>query len=209
MAMSGPILADAIKVGLGFGAHATSAQNLGMANNIVMHIQSGVVNFASGTIVGIAPPSGGPLIDGAGTGGSITLVPATLELAFATTFGVLTPEISGLANAISLHVSSLGTVTFASGTITGVCTNTPLSPGVLIGSGSGGTIVGLSGAVLATAIATGIGQAAPTPQLINMATEIVNHIMGFAVVTLPSVTGTCPAGGGPIIGGAAAGGTIL
>jgi len=209
MAMNPTVLADAIKNGLGFGALPTSGKNTGMAADIVMHVQSGVVNFAPGTIVGTAPPSGGPLIAGAGTGGLITLVPTALASAFAITFGVMTPEIQALATAISSHVSTLGTVTFAPGTITGACSNTPVSPGVLAGAGAGGTIIGLVGAVLAADIASGIGQPGPTPELINMATEITDHIMNFAVVTLPLVTGVCSAGGGPIVAGTAAGGTIL
>lgn len=207
MAMNGATLATAIKGGLGFGALATSAKNLALANAIVAHAQSGVVSFAPGTIVGTAPPSGGPLIAGAGTGGTILLVPSALVSALVSAFGTSTSQIVGLANAISNHIAT-GLVVFAPGTIIGACSNTPVSPGVLAGSGAGGTITGLSGPVLATAITSGIGQGAPTSQVTNMATEIVNHIMSLGVVTLPVVTAVCSAGGGPIVGGTAAGGTI-
>lgn len=209
MAMSGPTLATAIKGGLGFGAMANTAQLSGLAAAIVAHVQTGVVAFLPGTITGTAPPSGGPLIAGAGAGGTIVLVPTALESALVGVFGVSTPEILGMADAISLHVSTLGLVSFASGTITGACSNTPVAPGVLAGVGANGTISGLVAGTLATALAVGIGQPAPTSQLTNMATEIVNHIMNNAVVSLPVVTATCSAGGGPIIAGAAAGGIII
>lgn len=208
MGMSGSTLADAIKSGLGFGAYATSTKNLGLANAIVAHVQTAVVTFAPGTITGTAPPSGGGLIGGAGTNGVIVLVPAALESALVAVFGISTPEILGLADAISLHVSGLGKVTFSSGSITGVCTNTPVAPGTFTGTGSNGHVIGLSGSTLAAAITAGIGQTIPTSQLTNMATEIVNHIMNNAVVTLALATGACSAGGGPIAAGTGSGGTI-
>jgi hypothetical protein len=184
-----------------------------MAADIVSHIQSGIVAFAPGTITGTAPPSGGPLSAGAASGGVITLIPSALTAAFISTFGNNTAEIAGFANAISTHIMS-GTVSFSSGNITGTCTNTPPaptpSPGPLVGgAGSGGKIVGLTGNGLATLIAAGINQSYISPQVLQMSTEIVNHIMDNAEVTLPLVTATCPAGGGSITLGAAAGGTIL
>jgi hypothetical protein len=211
MALNATALATAIKNGLGFGSQPTSTKNINMATDIVTHIKSGTVAFAPGTITGTAPPSGGPLSNGAGSNGTITLVSSALATAFIATFGHNTSQIAGLANAISTHIMT-GTVKFDSGNITGVCANTPppaSAPGPLIGAGVGGKIVGLSGSGLASAIASGINQSTVSPQVLQMSTEIVNHIMNNAVVALPLVSGLCPGGGGSISLGAAAGGTIL
>jgi hypothetical protein len=207
MTLNASTLADNIKNALGFSAYSTSAQNSGLASAIVAHLMTGVVTFLPGTVTGVAAPSPGPLSNGAASGGTILLVPSALEAALVAVFGTSTPQILGMADAISIHFMT-GMVSFATGNITGVCTNTPLSPGTFTGVGANGTISGLSGSTLATQMATGISQAAPTPQLTAMCNAIVSHVQGNAVVTLPLVVGVTSAGGGPLAAGAATGGLI-
>lgn len=208
MPLKDAALAVEIKDSLGFGALETSGKNSDFAGGIVKHIKTGIVAFAPGTITGNAPSSGGPLSNGAGKGGKIALIPAGLEGLLAAAFGAVTPEIKGMANAITTHIVTAGSVTFKSGSITGTCSNSSSSPGVLAGAGANGIIEGLNGAALAALMASGIKQGAPSPQLLKMCDAICKHIMTNAKVTLPVVTGVCAAGGGPITGGTAAGGTI-
>lgn len=210
MPMNPTQLAEDIRDALGFASLAVPPQTAAMAAAIVAHVQTGVVTFLPGTVTGVAPPSGGPLTLGAAMGGTVLLVPSALEAAFIAAFGTSTPEISGMAIAMSTHFATV-LAAFATGTITGACSNTPVSPGVLVGAGANGTLSGLIGATLASTVASGIGQAATSPQLSAMCDVIVNHIMDNGVVTLPpaSVVGVCSAGGGPIVAGAATGGFIL
>lgn len=212
MAMVVSDLADALKSSLGFGALATSSQNTGLAKAIIDEMMAALVNHAPGTITGTAPPSGGPLISGAATLGLITgMTPASLaarmiaEMGFAS----ISAEVLQMATAICTHLQTTGTVSFASGNITGSCTNTPVSPGALIGEGTAGQIVGLSGPVLAALIAVAYGGIV-SPQLLSFSTALTDYIMNNAEVTYltGTVTATCSAGGGPIIAGAGVGGII-
>lgn len=210
MALVASDLADNLKSGLGFGAEPQSSQMSGLAQDIVDHLMAGSVSHSPGSVTGDAPPSGGPLLNGAASGGTITLSPGDLSSRFASTFGQSTPEISGMADAISNHLAT-GLVTFDIGTISGTCTNTPSTPGVLIGQGVNGYITGLNGPTLATAISSGIGQGgATTPELLDFSSALIDYVMNNAMVTYATgaVTATCSAGGGPIILGAASGGTI-
>jgi len=118
------------------------------------------------------------------------------------------PELSGMASGMVTHFL-LGLVGFD--LITGVCSNTTEAPGVLVGEGSGGKISGYDGTVMATLIATSMGKGLPTPELIDMCTELVNYIMSEAEVTYVTgqVTGNCSSGGGPIAAGAGVGGVII
>jgi hypothetical protein len=199
-----------IRDALGFSSKPVSAQLAGMAANIVTHEKTGVVSFAPGGVTGTAPPSGGPLTLGAANGGIVLLVPSALEALFTTTFGGSTSQTNGMAIAMSTHFQT-ALAAFATGGITGACANTPTSPGPLVGAGANGTLSGLDGSALASAVATAIGQASPSSQLSDMCDVIVNHIMDNGAVTLPpaSVVGVCSAGGGPVTLGAATGGLIL
>ena len=208
MPLNDTALASGMKDALGFSAKPTSAQNADFAGSIVKHLMTGIVSFLPGTITGTAPPSGGPLTNGAGSGGKIIHIPPGLAALLAAALGAATPEISGMANAISNHIVAAGLVSFKTGSITGACANTPTSPGPLVGAGANGAIEGLSGPAMAALMASGMGKGAPSPELSKMCDAICNHIMKNAVVTLPLVSGLCGPGGGPITLGAAAGGTI-
>jgi len=211
MAMDATALAEEIKEAIGQSPEPTSKKNKEMAKDIVNHLKTAIVNHAiPGSVTGTAGAPGGPLANGAATGGVITLVPADLIGRFVATFGISTPEIIGMATAITTHVMT-GLVEFASGTITGTCTHTPLNPGPLVGgAGSGGEITGLEGSTLATLMASLMAKPGASEELEKMCTAIVDHISSNAEVTYTSgtVTATCPAGGGPIAAGIAAVGTI-
>jgi hypothetical protein len=209
MAMDGTQLAEDIKTAIGQSAQLTSDINKNMAKDIVDHIMTGIVSHSPGTVTGTAPSSGGPLTDGAATAGAIVLVAADLTARFVATFGVSTPEIIGMATAISTHVMT-GLVEFSSGTITGTCGNTVTSPGPLVGEGSGGEVKGLDGSALAILMASSMGKSETTLELEAMCKAIVDHIMDNAEVSYltGAITGTCSAGGGPIAAGAGVGGSI-
>lgn len=212
MAMNATALATAIRDALGFSDKPVSSQSTGMAAAIVTYLSSSaIINFLPGTITGTAPPSGGPLQDGAGSDGVITgLVGADLASEMKTQMGLpsVTAQLTAEAGAICDEVMN-GTVAFSTGSVTGVCGNTPTSPGPLTGQAAGGQISGISASAMADAMASAMGGPA-TPQLTAMCTAIATHIMGNAVVVvaMPNVTGTCSAGGGPVTLGAAAGGSM-
>lgn len=201
-------LADEIKAGAGHGDKDTSVVNLQFATAITSFLQTGVVSFLPGTVMGTAPPSGGPLINGSANGGVIVLIPATFMPFLALAFGPPTPQVLGMANGMAAHFIT-GMVSFSSGQIVGACSNTPTTPGVLVGTGSGGKISGLSGDGLSKAWALGVGQTSASPELKKMSDAIVKHVMDNATVTLSVVSGVCSAGGGPIVAGAGTGGIIL
>lgn len=204
--------ADVLKSSLGFGAFATSSQNTGLAKAVIDEMQAAIVSNAPGTITGIAPSSGGPLVNGAGTLGLITgMTPVSLAARMVTEMGFAfpSPEVIQMATAICTHLQTTGSVTFAPGTITGICTNTVVSPGILHGLATGGTIVNLSGPALAALIAVSYGGVI-SPELLSFSNAFVNYIMSAAEVQylLDTLTAICPAGGGPIINGDGNGGFI-
>lgn len=211
MALDATSLADALKAGLGF-TEATTAQLSGLAQDIVDHIGTAVFSNLLGTVTGEAPPTGGPLANGAASNGVIVLVPSDLETRFNATFGTSTSEISGFATAFSTHIAS-ALVTFVAGNITGTCTNvgppTP-APGVLLGEGANGILEGLDAPTLAALISSSIGQSGTTGRLDGFSESLVTEVSDNAEATylVGSVTGVAPSGGGPITLGAGTGGTI-
>lgn len=211
--MTGNGMADSIRTSMGFPT-PLSAQLIGWGTAIVEHLQTaGLVNNAPGTVTGTCAPVPGPLLNGAAAGGLIAgLSGSTLANLVKTYAGYpsITSQLQGLCDAIVSHVQTMGIVSFASGNITGVCTNTPLSPGTVTGEGSGGTIAGLSGSVLASSAQGMAGFPSVTPELIAFCSGIVNYIMSDASVSYATgtVTGVAPAGGGPMTAGTGVGGTI-
>jgi hypothetical protein len=193
---------------LGASSFPTSTRNILFAKAIITHLKTGVVSFLPGGITGIAPSSGGPISDGAGSGGKILLVPSALEGLLIAAFGVATPEISKFAKALSGYIMSDGIVVFDTGTINGDATNTPVSPGSFTGTGAGGKITALQGPALAVLLATAIGKPPTSKPLLDLSTAICDHIKTNSIVALPTATGSVAAGGGPIIAGAGAGGMI-
>lgn len=213
MALVATDLSDAIRSAMGFPLPVSNQLNA-WATGIVSHIQaSSLVSNAPGTVVGIAPPSPGPLTLGAATGGTIsglvgTVMANLITSADPTDYPSATPELTGMCNGICQHIVTAGLVSFSIGTINGACTNTPITPGVFTGIGIGGTISSLDATAMATLIASQASFPFVSSQLISMCTAIVNYIMANASVSYSLVTGVCSAGGGPLIAGTATGGSI-
>lgn len=215
MTLNNDDLALKIHNDMGFTG-AVSNQLKGWAKAVIDElINNGMVNNASGTITGTCPSSGGPLQNGTSSNGIISGLNAT-NLASAIVnnagYGYLTPQVTDFSTEIVNHLMS-GLVAFSSGNITGTCTNTLTNPGTLInGTGSNGTISGLNGTTLATAIHNMVFSmhAGPTPKLIQFCTAFTDYIMTNAIITYSSgnVTGSCSSGGGPLSGGMGVNGTI-
>lgn len=213
MAMTGSGMADAIRSAMGFPT-PVSSQLTGWGDGVVQHIQAaGLVSNITGTITGVTAP-GSPLSAGAGAGGLIAGLSgsAMATLVCSNSGGSYpspTSQLSAFCTQITLHIMTSGIVTFASGDITGTCTNTPLSPGPLAGGmGANGKISGLSGSTLAALVAPAIGQSSVSAPLTSFCTAVCAYIMANATVSYSLVTGVCPTGGGPLAAGAAAGGMI-
>lgn len=212
MAMVGSAMADSIRSSMGFPL-PVSHQLTGWASAVVAEIELGKVNNIAGTVTGTAAP--GPLSGGAASGGIISgLSGSRLATAVAAAAGYpsVSSQLTAFCTQIVLHIETLGLVSFASGKITGTCTNTPLSPGPLVGgAGSGGQISGLSGSILAVAIHGAAGYpGSVSGKLTQFCTAIVNYVMANAQVSYASgsVTGVCPTGGGSLSNGAGLNGTI-
>jgi hypothetical protein len=205
-------LADELRVAIGFPP-PTSPILEGWASAFLNELQSNAI-VTNSLVTGSCPP-GGSLGGGASVGGLISglsgsrLASAT---ASASAYPSVTSKLSGYSSQIVLEIMSFGLVSFASGNITGSCTNSPVSPGSLAGgAGANGVISGLSGSRLASAIHNTSGYSGSvSPSLLKFSTAIVDHLQnnGVASYAAGSVTGTCPAGGGSLSGGMASGGKI-
>ncbi len=185
----------------------------GWAESIIEEVKMlAVVSLLPGTVQGNAPSSGGPLSGGAGGPGLIVgPTGPTLAARMATKMGLgsATPKLLGMATGITTHLLT-GKVMFSSEKITGVCTNTPVSPGTVTGGGTKGKIVGLSTGGMAQLVVLGIGQTEVTDKLRKMCEAIVNHLTDDAEVSfiMGTILGSASAGGGPVIAGTGAGGKI-
>lgn len=202
-------LAEEFKKAMDKDSEPTSDETKGLAKAIIEEVSGCLVSFAVGSITGVAPPSGGPVSNGAGSGGSILLVTgSTLSQKMQLNMGLpsVTSQLQQMADGIANHISS-GRVSFQSGNITGVCANSPTSPGPFTGGGAQGKIEGLSDSSLASGMAAGLG-GPPTDEIKKMAKAIVDHIKTNAIVsfTMGGLTGLCSAGGGPIQAGGGIGG---
>lgn len=210
MAMNPSALAQAIKEGLEFGDKPTTAQLIGEASAIIAWLATGTAVNAPGTVTGNAPPTGGPLAGGAASNGTlIGLVPSVLVGFMQSYMGFpsITPELQAMATAITTHFLAAGKVSFTS--ITGVCTNTLVAPGVLIGAGAGGKISNIDGDALVQIMSAMMGKTPPSKQHRAKCVKLVEYIKQNATVTYAgTVTGVCSAGGGPVIAGTALGGLI-
>ena len=213
MALVAADLATAIRTGMGFPL-PNSTQLIGWGTGVVNHIiTSGIVANAPGTVLGTAPPAGGPLVSGLASNGLIAGLSgptlASLIHASAGFPGSVSTQLTNFSTAVVSHIMTLGRVSFSSGTIVGTCSNTPATPGVLTGTGSNGLIGSLNGSTLASAVHSAVGYPGSTStELTNFCTSLVNYVMTNARVSYALVTGTAPAAGGAIIAGTAAGGTI-
>lgn len=160
---------------------------------IISALQSATVTLS--THSGVTAP-GSPLIAGTATGGIMVVQPGPM-LAETASIG---PFASAEATALTTYMST-GLISFATGNINGVCTNTPTSPGPLTnGSAQKGKINGLLGPAAASFVAGATGGQLAGPLSIPIYSAIMDYITAEAEVVFPSGTilGTCPPGGGPL-----------
>ena len=195
------------------GQGAPTMQMIGEATAIISEIMtSGTVLNMVGTVMGTAPPSGGPLTLGSASQGTILGVAgASLAASFQSNMGFpsITPQLLQLATGIATHILT-GLVSFSPGMIMGVCSNTATSPGAFTGLAcTNGLISGLDGSVMANIIAPAFG-GPPSKQLLDKCKAICTDIMSMGIVTYPpgAVMGVCSTGGGPIAAGSGVGGKI-
>ena len=212
MSMNATAMATAIQVEMGFPS-PPSEELIGWSSGLIAGLTAASFSNPPGTIVGICDP-GGPLLLGAGTLGVITgMIPATIASDIAEGAGYLgvSSQLSSFCAQIVTHIQTLGLITFEPNSVIGVCTNTPISPGAMIGKASGGKISGLSGSVLAAAIHSTVGYpGVVSGSLTSFCTGMVNYIMDNADFAYPDgqVTGACPPGSGPLSGGTGVQGVI-
>lgn len=185
-----------------------SNQTKNDAAGIVAALKAAVFSNLPGTITGVTAP-GSPLTAGAGSGGIMVITPAPAIAKMGV--GLPPQAVPNASKETTALIQYIGTglVAFASGNITGTCTNSPTSPGPLTaGAGSNGTITGLTGSACATFVASALGSSGP--ESIKHYTAIIDYILANAVAAYASgsVVGVCPSGGGPLTAGAGTGGTF-
>lgn len=209
-------LADQIKAALGNPVDkdgntvATTDEMKAYARAVINTMLAGKAANAPGTINGMGSP-GGALDGGSGSGGLISgLSPGTwlgiLTAAFPT---ANSGQLSTEAQASTAYLMASSLVGFAPGKITGKCMATAESPGPLAdGAGSGGLISGLDGTAWSSAVAGGIGGGGPL--IGEVYSTVAKHIMDNAECAYATggVVGNFASGGGALIGGAGANGTI-
>jgi len=206
-------LAEAIRSAMAFPS-PVSAQLVAWATGIILEIQTKcTVSNLPGTVFGVVPPSGGPLIAGGASAGLMSGMTGSSASSFIVAsdpidYPFATPQLMNFCEGIVQHIQTVGQVTFSVGTINGACTNTLITPGVFTGVGTNGQIINLNGPAMATLVASLVPFPGPTPQLIAKCTAIANYIMANAQVNYSTVTGACSAGGGALIAGTASGGLI-
>ena len=156
-------LADELRSALNFPA-PTSDQLVGWAGGIVDEItQSG--SATSRNIPGPHPISG---LSGSSMANRV---------ASAAGYDSVSPELLDFCNAISTHIQSFGQVFYT--------LPVPAPPGIQppMAFFLNGTITGLNGPLLASAVAAQVGYPSVTPQLLAKCTALTNHIMLNALVT--------------------------
>lgn len=187
---------------------AVTAQMKAYADAVISTYKAAMFANAPGTITGTAAP-GGPLMVGTGAGGIVTgMSPSTWLGKTQPAFGGAT-TLSQEAAASTTYLMSSSIIVFAPGDITGTCTATATSPGILLnGAGSGGKITGLVGTAWAAAVLGAIG--IPGPLGAAVYTALAGYIMANADCSYSSgsVVGTFSAGAGPLVAGAGTGGMI-
>jgi len=188
----------------------TTPEMLTYANAIITTLKEGVVNNATGTIVG-STTAGSPLSNGAGTNGLITsLIPATWQGIMSAGFPTADPSaLSTESVGSTTYIMSSAKINFESGNITGQCTSTAENPGPLVdGAGEEGTIDDLSGSDWAQAVQPPLADSALSEKIYTALVKYLNE-EGEALYPTNSVTGTCPSSSGPLSDGTGAGGNLI
>ena len=180
-----------------------STQTLNKAKGVIATLEAG--SFSHAVVTGNTVVAS-DLEGGAAVGGVMVLDPAPMQAI--TAQGIPPEAASGISqeNAKLITYIMTGTITFEADTITGTCNNTAEAPGSLtLGAGTGGKIVGLTGAGAVAAVGGGLG-----PEALQHYTALIDYLLENAEGTYASgsVTGVCPAGGGALSAGIGAGGTF-
>lgn len=178
------------------------------AAGFIAAMKAGTFLNAPGTIVGVTS-AGSPLSAGLGLNGIFATTPAPWIAKTAKGFSPVGPDLAKEHAAVIAYVMT-NFITFAPGKITGTTTNTAESPGILnAGAGSDGKFLTVNGALcMGAVIAAGVGSG---PMMIKHYAVMMQYVLEKAVGTYASgsVVGVAPSGGGPLIAGAGAGGTIV
>jgi hypothetical protein len=172
----------------------------------ILTLKQATTMHAPDTVTGVTAP-GSPLANGAAMNGLLVGFTPGPWLGIMSA-GFTGPDIAKEATASVGYINGAAKINFAAGNITGTCTNTPVAPGPLAaGAGMDGTIDMLDGSAWSKVVIPPTGDPALAEKIYK---AIVKYINENAEVTYApgSVTGVCPAGGGPLSGGAAVGGTI-
>ena len=211
MSMSASPFADTLKEALGKKDSKTSKETKGLCAAVINETSIAVVSNIPGTVLGTVPSSGGELLDGAATNGlAVGMTPATLaaNMALEMGFGAVSPQLLTMATAICTRCG-LANIVFKAKSITGTCSNSASSPGVLTGEGKGGQVTELDADALAKLMSVAYGGKI-SDELKDFCKAFVDYIEKNAEVTyvLPTVTGVCSAGGGVLGAGVATGGKI-
>ena len=167
-------------------------------------IQAGVVNHA--LVTGVTAP-GAPLASGAASAGLITVTPGP----WIGKSGDIGPLAIAEHTAVTTYIQTNALVNFPAGTVTGNCTSTPTSPGPLAaGAAFGGQISGLVGSSCASFVAAATGGQLFGPDAEPIYTAMMDYVMqtAKAAYITGTITGTCPPGGGSLVGGLGTGGVI-
>ncbi len=167
------------------------------SEGIIASIQA--ATFTHAVVTGVAPSSGGALTVGTAAGGIVSISPSQMEAITDPQFST-SPQIDTENSAIVSYVGT-GLINFASGTINGTCTNTPITPGILAsGTGSNGTVVGLTGSGALSTVTSALGTIGPLGS--PFYTALIDYINSNAVCSYASgnVTAVISSGGGPITG---------
>ncbi len=162
------------------------------------------------TLVNGSTAPGSPLSAGTALNGTLVgFAPAVWQGIMSSGIPSANPgTLSGEAKSSTSYISGAAKINFEPDTITGTCTSSPTSPGPLSnGAGEGGKIAALVGAQWAAASMPPTGDPGLSAKIYN---TIINYLIKNADCEYPSgsVTGVCPAGGGPLAGGIGAGGMV-
>jgi len=182
-----------------------------LATAIINSLKGVTFTHALVTATG-GPADSPPITDGQALGGILVgLTPSLYLNEMIKAFPDSNPAIlSQEASASTSYLQASLLINFEAGSITGQCTATTNSPGILAaGQGVNGKVSGINGQSWGSTVLSAMG-ASSSPYIIDVYTEIANYIMENAVGSyqVGQVTGVFPAGGGALIGGIGAGGLL-
>jgi len=178
------------------------------ATAVVTTLQTSLAFFPPNTVTGTANAPGAPVLDLAAMNGTFLppIIPTTW-LTIMVGIGGNPALIVKEATASTLYIQSAAKLTFDQGTLQGVSTATPTSPGNLIAGGTGGYIDGLNGSDWAKQVLFPGADLKTTEKVFN---AVSKYIRNNAIITFPpaSVIGVFASPGSPLTAGTAVSGII-